>query len=216
MFVQPEDLLKLAGLGGRPFEELLFDLIVAEASRHGIPPTAVHWDHRVNIGDGGRDIVVEAEHHDPNPRFVPRRPSIWSAKSGENGTKPSTLRTELTDPRHVEVRQHLQQGNPYVWSPLQPLSEDGAALLLDEARAVAEDSNAYVFDPALVEIRRLTTLCAILNDHPGLIAKHFPSLNRMYEGVLNLAEWEQQDRAGFSVQWVDLNAHRAGSLSRAT
>src|ERR1019366_2589038 len=97
MFVQPEDLQALVGHGGRLFEDLLYDLVVAEASQHGIPFDAVHWDHRTNIPDGGRDIVVVTGHNDPNPRFIPQRTSIWSAKSGKGGALPATLRRELTD-----------------------------------------------------------------------------------------------------------------------
>src|SRR5688572_5061989 len=95
MFARPEDLLMLSGMGGRPFEELLFDLIQMEASRHNIPPNAVRWDHRTNLPDGGRDIVVDAQHSDPSARFIPPNPSIWSAKSGKDGTQPGTLRAEL-------------------------------------------------------------------------------------------------------------------------
>ena len=203
MFVQPEDLQALAGLGGRPFEELLFDLVVMEASRHGIPLEAIHWDHRTNIGDGGRDIVIDAEHTDPAPRFIPRRRSIWSGKSGRDGTQPSTLRQELIDSRHQEIRQHLQAGNPYVWCTLHPMSEDDRSALQARAREVAADASAYIFNPDLVEFRRLTILCSVLNDHPGLIAKHLPHVVRVYEGVRSLAEWEAQDRAGFATPFVD-------------
>jgi hypothetical protein len=134
MFVQPEDLLILAGLGGRPFEELLFDLVVAEASRHGIPLAAVRWDPRTNIGDGGRDIIVDAEHSDANPRFVPQRRSIWSAKSGEDGTRPATLREELTTPRQGQTHGH-----------------EGFLLNSDEVAAMLKQSpkNAEVLFPYL-------------------------------------------------------------------
>lgn len=37
MFAQPEDLSVLRRDGVRPFEELLYDLVMAEASHHGIP-----------------------------------------------------------------------------------------------------------------------------------------------------------------------------------
>src|ERR1700683_1782738 len=98
MFARPEDLLTLAGHGGRLFEELLFDLVAAEGSRHGIPPADIHWDHRTSRPDGARDIVAVPDPPAPAPRFVPRRRSIWSAKSGADGLKPATLRAELLDP----------------------------------------------------------------------------------------------------------------------
>jgi hypothetical protein len=199
MFARPEELNVLAGNGGRPFEELLYDLIVAEASRHGIPPSAVHWDHRTNIGDGGRDIIVDATHSDP-PRFIPRLSSIWSAKSGRDGIQPSTLKKELNHPRHVEVRNHLLAGSPYVWCALWPMSEDERADLQAKIVEVAKELN---FDPVLVEVRSLTTLCSTLNDNPGLIAKHLPNLARPFEGTLRLGEWEAQDSFGFTTPFVD-------------
>ncbi|MFO0964944.1 MAG: hypothetical protein U0793_05050 [Gemmataceae bacterium] len=205
MFARPEDLIALAGQGGRAFEELLYDLVVAEASRHGIPLSAIRWDHRTNIGDGGRDIIVAASHTDP-VRFIPQGPSIWSAKSGKDGTQPGTLRQELTDPRHAEVRQHLQAGKPYVWCTLQPMTEDEQLALRAKAGEVASDLTACIFNPALVEFRGLTTLCTVLNDNPGLILKHLPHIARVFEGVLTFAEWEAQDRAGFGTPFIDFAA----------
>jgi hypothetical protein len=69
---------------------------------------------------------------------------------------------------------------------------------------VAGDPRA--FNPDLVEFRGLTTLCTILNDHPGLLAKHLPALAGIFDGVLNLSEWERTDGAGFTVPWVDFAA----------
>ena len=172
MFARPEDLLTLTGLGGRPFEELLFDLIVAEGSCHGIPPSAVHWDPRTNRGDGGRDIfVVDAEHTDPNPRFIPQRRSIWSAKSGKDGIQPATIRTELLAPEATRKSVNTLRSDPYVWCTLQPIDEDGRNALRKKAREVSEDADGFLFNPNLVEFRTLSDLCAVLNDHPGLIAK---------------------------------------------
>jgi hypothetical protein len=204
MFARPEDLLTLAGHGGRLFEELLFDLVVAEGSRHGIPPADVHWDHRTSRPDGGRDIVVVVEHTDPAPRFVPRRRSLWSAKSGMDGLKPATLRAELLG--HTAVRQHLQGGDPYVWCTLQPIDEDGRTALREKATEVSQAADGFRFNPALVEFRTLSDLCAVLKDHSGLIAKHLPDVARVFEGVHTLTEWQRRDRLGFAVPWVDFAA----------
>src|SRR5262245_2670012 len=209
MFARPEDLLKLSGLGGRPFEEFVLDLVRAEARRHGIPPANVHWDHRTTLPDGGRDIVVDAQHSDPNPPFVPQRPSIWSAKSGKDGVHPATLRHELVEDHHEALRDHLKEGNPYVWCTLQPMDEDGQKALRDKVKQVSEKE--FTFDPKLVEFRSLTDLCTILNDHPGLIPKHLPDLADKMEGVLTLQEWKRGDR--FAVEWVDF-AKRGEILSQ--
>jgi len=202
MFAKPEDLLTLGGDGGRRFEELLFDLVVMEASRHGIPPSAVRWDHRTSVPDGGRDVVVEATHTDP-VRFIPQRPSIWSAKSGKDGTAPSTLRREVVTPCHGAVRRHLEGGNPYVWCTLQPMGTDDVDGLKRGAASLPTGKGAVRVDPALILFQPLENLCAILNDHPGLIPKHLPGVARRYTGVLTLPEWEQEDQQGFAVPWVE-------------
>lgn len=177
------------------------DLLREEAFRHGIPPQAVHWDHRTNRGDQGRDIVIEASHSDPNPRFIPQLPSIWSLKSGQDGIKPATLRSEIMHHDHEVVRKHLQAGNPYVWCTLRPIDENARTELREKAQEIAIEE--FIFNPALVEFRTLDLLCTILNDHPGLIAKHFPDLAARMKGVDNLIEWERDDR--FSMSWVDFS-----------
>lgn len=205
MFASPEDLLMLQGSGGRPFEEFVFDLVVAEASRHGIPLGSIRWDNRTNVGDGGRDIVVDHSHTDA-VRFIPQHRSIWSAKSGVDGTLPTTLRQELIAPGHAGLREDLQQGCPYVWCTLQPTSEDAVTQLKSKAAEVAVAPDGFIFDPKLVEFRPLPVLCSVLNDNPGLIAKHLPSLADAFQGVLNFSEWEAQDRFGFATQFVDFSA----------
>ncbi len=208
MFARPEDLLALAGQGGRPFEEFLFDLVQMEASRHGIPPHAVRWDPRTSVPDGGRDIFVDATHADPSPRFVPQRHSIWSAKSGKDGLQPSTLRGEIIDPGHGALRQHLRDGNVFVWCALQPADADGQAALRDKAAEVAPTTEGGPFDPALVQFRWLADLCAVLNDHPGLIAKHLPDVDRRFAGIQTLAEWGQGAAGGLPAVWADIPARR--------
>jgi hypothetical protein len=201
MRIQPEELQTVAGMGGGPFEELLYDLIVAEAARHGIPPLAIEWDHRTWMRDGGRDIVVRCGHGDPNPRFIPQHLSIWSAKSGKAGIKPASLKKELTHAKHPKLREHLLGGGVYVWCALQPTNDPDA--MREKVKEVAAE---YNFKPDLVEFRWLPTLTTILNDHPGLIRKHFPHIDAHFEGVRNFQEWEQENRAGFSVEWVDFSS----------
>jgi hypothetical protein len=159
MFARPEDLSKLAGLGGRPFEELVYDLVRDEAFRHGIPYHKVHWDFRTTRPDGGRDIIVEDGHSDSTPPFVPQRPSIWSAKSGKNGLDPAELRKELLADSHDALREHLRNGNPYIWAILEPIDEDQRDALLAKAKEVAEISG---FDSNLVEIRARDVLYSTL------------------------------------------------------
>ncbi len=201
MRVQAEEVQAISIPGGRPFEELLYDLIVAEASRHGIPPSMIEWDHRTWMRDGGRDIVVRCGHGDPNPRFIPQRQSIWSAKSGKGGIQPASLKEELTLANHDKVREHLRGGGVYVWCALQPTNDPDA--MRDMVKEVAAE---YIFNPELVEFRWLPNLTTILNDHPGLIRKHFAPIDKHFEGARNFQEWEQENREGFSVEWVDFSS----------
>src|SRR5882672_7705194 len=117
MLARPEDLLALVGKV-HEFEELLYDLVVAEASRHGLRPSDVDWDPRTTLADGGRDIVITQSHTNSTARFIPQRPSIWSAKSGKNGIDPDQLSKELSLKKHPKVRKHLGKGKPFVWYAL--------------------------------------------------------------------------------------------------
>ncbi len=203
MFAQPKDLEALLGRGPE-FEELLYDLIVSEASRHGVPPHQVDWDPDTNAPDGGRDVIVKQAHQDPNPRFLPQRPSIWSAKSGEIGKDPDKLRAEVAARNHPKLQQHLRDGNPYVWAALIAASKDERDRMEERARKIERDLS---FARNLIEFRWQDALCTLLNDHPGLIAKHFPAIAQRSADLLSLAEWEREEpRGGFTVEWVEFSA----------
>jgi hypothetical protein len=203
VFINHDELLSLVGHGGE-FEELLYDLVVAEASRCGIRPSDIIWDPRPNVGDGGRDIKILTGHNIPNHPFIPQRPSIWSAKSGEDGLKPSKLEDEITAPNHPKIREHLRNGNPYVWCALPAAKHDPKEAMKQKVKAIAAEGP--FFDPKQVEFRWESDLCSILNNYPGIIAKHFPKIARRMEGILTLRDWEREDRTGFAVPWVDFSA----------
>jgi hypothetical protein len=112
------DLDVLAGSGGEPFQSFLFDLVVEEATSLGIPVSKIRFDHRVNIGDGGRDIFIDAT-HSGLPLFIPCEPSVWSAKSGADGLKPAQFRHELMDDSHQPLRDHLLRGEDLITSGIQ-------------------------------------------------------------------------------------------------
>ena len=204
MFINHDELLSLVGQG-REFEDLLHDLVVLEASRCGIKPSDVRWDPRTNVGDGGRDIQILTGHNTPNHLFIPQRPSIWSAKSGGDGLKPSKLEDEITAPNHPKIREHLQNGNPYVWCALPAADHDPKEAMEKKVTALAAEG-PFFFNPKLVEFRWESDLCSILNNYPGIVAKHFPEIARRMEGVLTLHDWEREDHAGFAVPWVDFSA----------
>ena len=97
MFARPEDLLRLEGMGGRPFEEFVLDLVREEGFRHGVAPHLIHWDHRTNLPDGGRDIVAEGQNIDPILFAILARPTIDYGPSSpaRTGLQPATHVDEL-------------------------------------------------------------------------------------------------------------------------
>ena len=198
MFAHAQDLHSLVGHAAA-FEELLFDLVTVEAARHGIPPDAISRDTRTTVGDGGRDIVIHQEHTDAE-RFIPQQPSIWSAKSGKDGTQPKTLTAELNFRKHPKVRKHLAAGKPYVWCALYPATEDEREKMRKKVIALA--AKPPQFDPNLVRFIWEDALCTILNDHLGVLVNHLPAVAARTQGFLSLREWERS-RQGFDVEWVD-------------
>lgn len=70
----------------RPFEELLNDLIRGLCATS---PISIDWDERVNVPDGGRDIVVKEGSSNKKRRYLPTVSSIWSIKSGKDGLQSS-------------------------------------------------------------------------------------------------------------------------------
>lgn len=117
MLVADDLLGGFVGKGGA-FESLLHSIIRAEAWACGIRPDMVDWDYRTNIGDGGRDVLIRIGNSNSVRNFIPTVPSVWSAKSGADGLKPSTPRGEITD--HPKVLDHLKNGGAYVWCAIAP------------------------------------------------------------------------------------------------
>src|SRR5262245_6532369 len=105
MRARPEDLVdELSGQGGVPFQNFVYDLVVAEARQCHIPMGKIRFDSRVNIADGGRDIIVGSNTR--RTLFLPKGRSIWSVKSGADGLESSTLRKEIKAENHPELQEH--------------------------------------------------------------------------------------------------------------
>ena len=201
-----QDLIdELGGRGGVPFQHFIYELVVAEARHCGVSIGRIRYDHRVNIGDGGRDIIVEARHR-RRQRFLPQVPSIWSVKAGADGVEPATLRREIRDPGHTELQEHLKQGHKYVWCALQDLSQGDRDAMSEAARELAEERG---FKPEQIEFRWNEALSAQLNEYPNLIAIHLPRLATQLRGLHALREWERVDSAGFAVPWVNFGGRTA-------
>src|SRR5262249_7916235 len=114
----------LSGHGGQLFQHFVWDLVAAACHNAGIPLSKIRYDSRVNIADQGRDIIVSAGAKRLRS-ILPTKPSVWSVKAGEDGLQPKTLRRELRDAGHTELRSILRKGGSYVWCALQHLDQAG-------------------------------------------------------------------------------------------
>lgn len=204
VLVEPKDLVDgLKGRGGEIFEVLVQRLVRAECRRHGIPDKEIDWDYRTNCPDGGCDIFIKTGHKDASRRFIPARPSLWSVKSGEDGTRASKLAEEIHLESHTRIRRHLKDGNTYVWCVLQPTDQGKreAMYLKRDELAVELD-----FDPELVVFVWNDALASLLEDHPCLVPEFLPELARRLHGTLTIDQWrrESPEGRGLAVDWVSL------------
>ena len=204
MFVEPRDLVEeLRGGGGEPFESFMRSLIGAEAATHGISENDIDWDYRTNCPDGGCDIFIRKGHGQAKPKFIPAAPSIWSLKGGDDGIEAATLRAELNSEPHDRLREHLTDGDVYVWCVLQPVSQPKRKKFYDEVEHLAAKIG---FRPSQIEFR-WNVLAPILEAHWNLIIRHLPKLGRTLRVGVPLEFWprESPDSRGFDVNWVSFS-----------
>jgi len=195
MLVSINELQQLKGRGGVPFQCFLYDLIVAEGRHCGISHEEIECDHRVNVADGGRDIIIRVG-HTALRTFIPQVPSIWSAKAGADGTRVLTLQRELRDKGHDALLEHMQRGGKYIWCVLQDVGHPGRDQMRDAARELEVE---LTLPAGSVDFRWNESLATILDDHPHLIARHFPDIARVLNGLFFYHEWERRTRMSFSV-----------------
>jgi len=205
VLVEPRDLVDaLKGRGGDAFEAFVRRLVHAECRRHQIPDTEIDWDYRAACRDGGCDIFVQTGHNDANPRFIPNRPSLWSLKSGADGTKASKLAKEIHAKRHDRIRKHLKDGNTYVWCALQPILQEQRDAMYHKRDELATKLG---FDPKHILFVWNDALALLLESHPCLIPEFLPDLAHRLRGILTIDQWRQEspDGRGLSVDWVSLD-----------
>lgn len=157
------------------WEELWYDLAVADGYRAGVPLDAIHWDYRTAAKDGGRDLVIDRGTPRSGAVFVPDRPSVWSVKSGANGVSAATLRAELSDTKHPKLVNLIRSGYVYIYCLSYPAGQDDRAALrtaADECCAafrLGNDSIKLLFD---------NHLCDGLKMYPAVLKRHCPHLSR--------------------------------------
>jgi hypothetical protein len=193
MIVSDENLDGLEGRGA-DFEKLIYGLIRAEARACGIAPDHIGWDYRINVPDGGRDVLVRVGNQRPDRRFIPSIKSVWSVKSGADGLSPATFRQEING--HHEVISHLQEGGHYIWCVAPAADHNRRQRLREAADALAPQ---HRFDTQQIHFFFRDTITDWLNQHIGLIPIFFSTLPRGWKA---LAEWRMLDR-NRNVGWVE-------------
>ncbi len=141
--------------------------------------------------DGGRDLVVREGSWNPNS-LIPAQPSIWSAKAGADGKKPSTLQGEIDS--HEKVIKHLESGGFFRYAVLQQCSQEERDNLTEKAtsichaRELAEGAVTVVFN------NNLSTCVA---RSPSLIPQHMPMLAlRLGTAACSVDRWIADCRSG--------------------
>lgn len=195
MIVSDKNLDTLVG-NGRAFEAVIHSLIRAEALACGVPQDQIDWDFRTNVGDAGRDVLIRVGNTNPARTFIPTVASVWSAKSGEDGLKPQTLRKEIST--HPKVLEHLKADGAYIWCAVAAANNnDVRDNLREEATKLAVE---YGFKAEQIHFHFRDTLTAWLNQHIGVAAIDLD----LPHGWTTLQEWKSRDKY-FSVPWVDFS-----------
>jgi hypothetical protein len=202
MILTNDQLDKYVG-SGTEYERMLHALIRAEAFACGIAPHEIDWDFRPHVGDAGKDVLIRPGTPSVERKFIPSVPSVWSAKSGQDGLNPRTLRNEIQ--KHTSVLKHLREGGSYVWCTIAAANNDTRDSLRAEADKLTEELRlnrgqiVFFFRDAITQW---------LNDQIG-VASIFFDLPR---GWKTLPEWEKRDK-NFGVTWVAFG-NRPALLSR--
>jgi hypothetical protein len=201
MLVTPEDLRELSDESGASFQRFVAALVVQEAIGCGLNPTDVDADYRVNFPDGGCDIYVRKGRTLNTASLIPVQPSIWSIKAGKNGVDPSKLAGELKDQAHPRLREHIQNGNIFVWCGLEPCGQNVRKKMREKADALAQELHV---DKELIQFVWDDHLCHFLNNHLNLVGEYLPSLHKIIEPMTTLSQWthESPDRKGLQLAWV--------------
>lgn len=156
------------------WERLVHHLIVDRAPHVGIRITDVSRDHRTTTPDGGIDIQIHAG-ASRDDIWLPREPSIWSVKSGENGTKATTLETELNPGKHPAIRNHLKMGGVYCYVTARPMSPPNQTKLREAAEKFANTEGVSRDSIRFYGIDQIT---AWLQNSPNVVAGRFPEIAR--------------------------------------
>lgn len=211
MRINARDLAVFFGQG-ELFENLLFDLVIAEARRHNIPASKISWDPRTSVPDGGRDIVVSATHLGPFD-FIPLSSSIWSAKSGISDLNASRLRAEIESPSRDKLREHLSRGGVYVLCTPHPVDHDLELSLREAFVGPPLDDGTTRYRPEQFVFCPASVILNIVNRYVAIVGNHFPSVAMQYTECVPVGRWSPRDMTGSLSPFVPFTG-RAELLSR--
>lgn len=190
-WITHDDLSRAFAGRGAEFEQLLEDLIRAEASVCGIRQTDISRDPSVTSSDGGGDIWVHAAPVSPSG-FLPASRSVWACRSGAGNSGAGELRTELTNPKHQDLRQALDAGYTYCWCIVKATYQARSALAKGADGLVR--AHGWGIAPVLGDM-----VVAWIKRHPAVAYKHFPRVRDI--GVCRtLDEWAALPEA--LTEWV--------------
>lgn len=203
MLIVPKDLGELFELSGAQFQNFVTALVIEDAISCRLKLTDIDADYRTNHPDGGCDIFVAKGQNHSAISLIPAAPSIWSIKAGVNGIDPAKLRSELMQPSHQRLRQHLKKGHVYVWCALEPAGQTDRKAMRDKAVRVALHLG---IDSELIRFVWNEHLCLALNRFPNLIARYLPKVHSVIRPMVTLSMWrdESPDKRGFNVPFVSV------------
>ncbi|MFO0940143.1 MAG: hypothetical protein U0930_05190 [Pirellulales bacterium] len=179
-------------------EQVINTLLRSIARRVGLGASDVDWDRRISVGDGGRDVIVHADHSHDGEKFLPQKRSYWSIKSGKDGLDKSTFRSEVRD--HEGIQKWLVEGNVYVWCSLHDSTSDERQAIKDDVAYLVDEFNGS-FEESQFEFRWIDSITEAINLNPGTIIRHMPEYAKRFENLISLDEWARGDPG--NTEWVN-------------
>lgn len=208
-----EDLQREIGQQNRgKWEELWNELLRADAVVAGLLTEDIDWDYRHSVGDGGRDITVKRGSQRGEQPLIPVVPSIWSVKSGADGPKLSTLKSEVTLDAHAAIRDLLKSGGKYIYCICYPANPNQRTKLDVQARQLEKD---LAVQPNSIVICHTDHLVAHLKRQLGVVKNFCPVIDSSLGA--SLTQWGRQAKPVFdpTVKFIELEG-RANVISEVT
>ena len=201
MLLKESMLVERFGNNADGFESFMASILRELGREVGIPSDKILRDPRTTVGDGGRDIQVDATHSTDSITFLPKKKSYWSIKSGMNGLKVAIFNKEVRE--HPRVQEQLAMGNVFVWCTIQHCENDQKeslqkaackmALKLSKVLKTKINEDQFIFhwnDTITAELRR----------HPAVVIYHLPEFAHLVRNVRPLTEWKEYGKT--RANWV--------------